>query len=251
MRWQNKRKAVNRPLKLLRCAAGRDLLVHPVTEEGARGVTAYLPGKDEVRWYLKATNLSYTMCRCLFLPVCLCVSQVWFDVHTFQKHNGAQNLYIPVTLSSVRLQMFTLTNISWASWFINNLFSSISWVLMVRIAFCCQIPVFQRGGSIIPRKLRVRRSSSCMEHDPYTLFVALNLQVNEDLRTTLAIDPLLFWHRACRVAPQTWCFDLLCGRELLKASSTSMTATPSTMTKRSSSTGGCPLPTASSLLCEW
>lgn len=132
--------------------------------------------------------------------MCLCVSQVWFDVHTFQKHNGAQNLYIPVTLSSVRLQMFTLTNISWASWFINNLFSSISWVLMVRIAFCCQIPVFQRGGSIIPRKLRVRRSSSCMEHDPYTLFVALNLQVNEDLRTTLAIDPLLFWHRPCRVA---------------------------------------------------
>uniref|UniRef100_A0A1A7YRW6 Glucosidase, alpha, neutral AB n=1 Tax=Iconisemion striatum TaxID=60296 RepID=A0A1A7YRW6_9TELE len=89
---------------------GRDLLVHPVTEEGARGVTAFLPGKDEV----------------------------WFDIHTFQKHNGAQNLYIPVTMSS--------------------------------------IPVFQRGGSIIPRKLRVRRSSTCMEHDPYTLFVALNAQ---------------------------------------------------------------------------
>uniref|UniRef100_A0A8C7TCF9 Neutral alpha-glucosidase AB n=1 Tax=Oncorhynchus mykiss TaxID=8022 RepID=A0A8C7TCF9_ONCMY len=87
---------------------GEDLLVHPVTEEGARGVTAYLPGKGEV----------------------------WFDVHTFQKHNGAQNLYIPVTISS--------------------------------------IPVFQRGGSIISRKARVRRSSSCMEHDPYTLFVALS-----------------------------------------------------------------------------
>uniref|UniRef100_A0AAQ5XTG6 Glycoside hydrolase family 31 N-terminal domain-containing protein n=1 Tax=Amphiprion ocellaris TaxID=80972 RepID=A0AAQ5XTG6_AMPOC len=38
------------------------------------------------------------------------------------------------------------------------------------------IPVFQRGGSIIPRKVRVRRSSTCMEHDPYTLYVALNLQ---------------------------------------------------------------------------
>uniref|UniRef100_A0A673WWJ6 Glucosidase II alpha subunit n=1 Tax=Salmo trutta TaxID=8032 RepID=A0A673WWJ6_SALTR len=87
---------------------GEYLLVHPVTEEGASGVTAYLPGKGEV----------------------------WFDVHTFQKHNGAQNLYIPVTISS--------------------------------------IPVFQRGGSIIPRKARVRRSSSCMEHDPYTLFVALS-----------------------------------------------------------------------------
>uniref|UniRef100_A0A9J8BZS7 Glucosidase II alpha subunit b n=1 Tax=Cyprinus carpio carpio TaxID=630221 RepID=A0A9J8BZS7_CYPCA len=87
---------------------GSDLLVHPVTEEGSRGVTAYLPGAGEV----------------------------WYDVHTFQKHNGAQNLYIPVTLSS--------------------------------------IPVFQRGGSIIPRKDRVRRSSACMENDPYTLYVALS-----------------------------------------------------------------------------
>ncbi len=35
--------------------------------------------------------------------MCVCVvPQVWFDVHTFQKHNGAQNLYIPVTMSSVR-----------------------------------------------------------------------------------------------------------------------------------------------------
>ncbi|XP_018592971.2 neutral alpha-glucosidase AB [Scleropages formosus] len=89
---------------------GRDLLVHPVTEEGARGITAYLPGQGEV----------------------------WYDVHTFQKHNGAQNLYIPVTISS--------------------------------------IPVFQHGGSIIPKKLRIRRSSSCMENDPYTFIVALSPQ---------------------------------------------------------------------------
>ncbi|XP_067293753.1 neutral alpha-glucosidase AB isoform X2 [Pseudorasbora parva] len=89
---------------------GKDLLVHPVTDEGARGVTAYLPGKEEV----------------------------WYDVHTFQKHVGDQSLYIPVTMSS--------------------------------------IPVFQRGGSIICRKDRVRRSSSCMENDPYSLYVALSSQ---------------------------------------------------------------------------
>ncbi|XP_017553579.1 neutral alpha-glucosidase AB isoform X1 [Pygocentrus nattereri] len=89
---------------------GKDLLVHPVTDEGAKGVTAYLPGKGEI----------------------------WYDVHTFQKHKGAQNLYIPVTMSS--------------------------------------IPVFQRGGSIISRKNRVRRSSTCMENDPYTLYVALSPQ---------------------------------------------------------------------------
>uniref|UniRef100_A0A9J8ABE9 Glucosidase II alpha subunit b n=1 Tax=Cyprinus carpio carpio TaxID=630221 RepID=A0A9J8ABE9_CYPCA len=40
--------------------------------------------------------------------------------------------------------------------------------------FFFKIPVFQRGGSIIPRKDRVRRSSTCMENDPYTLYVALS-----------------------------------------------------------------------------
>jgi alpha 1,3-glucosidase len=36
------------------------------------------------------------------------------------------------------------------------------------------IPVFQRGGSILPRKLRLRRSSMLMKNDPYTLYVALD-----------------------------------------------------------------------------
>lgn len=36
------------------------------------------------------------------------------------------------------------------------------------------IPVFIRGGSIIPRKLRLRRSSKLMFHDPYTLVVVLD-----------------------------------------------------------------------------
>lgn len=35
-------------------------------------------------------------------PGDLCVLQVWFDIHSFQKHNGGQNLYVPVTMSSVR-----------------------------------------------------------------------------------------------------------------------------------------------------
>lgn len=36
------------------------------------------------------------------------------------------------------------------------------------------IPVYQRGGSIIPRKLRLRRSSTMMKTDPYTLYIALD-----------------------------------------------------------------------------
>jgi len=36
------------------------------------------------------------------------------------------------------------------------------------------LPVYQRGGSIVPRKLRLRRSAMLMKHDPYTLYVALD-----------------------------------------------------------------------------
>jgi alpha 1,3-glucosidase len=37
-----------------------------------------------------------------------------------------------------------------------------------------KIPVFQRGGSIVPKRLRPRRSSGLMRHDPYTIVVALS-----------------------------------------------------------------------------
>lgn len=37
-----------------------------------------------------------------------------------------------------------------------------------------KIPAFQRGGSIVPRQMRPRRSSAVMQHDPYTLIVALD-----------------------------------------------------------------------------
>lgn len=37
-----------------------------------------------------------------------------------------------------------------------------------------KIPVYQRGGSVLTRKLRLRRSARLMIGDPYTLFIALN-----------------------------------------------------------------------------
>ncbi|KAL7537615.1 hypothetical protein ACHAXR_007963, partial [Thalassiosira sp. AJA248-18] len=43
-----------------------------------------------------------------------------------------------------------------------------------------KIPVYQRGGSIIPRKLRLRRSSHLMMNDPYTLYVALGRDLKAD-----------------------------------------------------------------------
>ncbi|XP_026743419.1 neutral alpha-glucosidase AB-like isoform X1 [Trichoplusia ni] len=49
-----------------------------------------------------------------------------------------------------------------------------------------KIPVYQRGGIIIPRKERIRRSSSLMADDPYTLVVALD--VNGTAQGSLYID---------------------------------------------------------------
>ena len=34
------------------------------------------------------------------------------------------------------------------------------------------IPVYQRGGSVVPKRMRLRRSTEMMRGDPYTLFVA-------------------------------------------------------------------------------
>ena len=47
--------------------------------------------------------------------------------------------------------------------------------------FCfLQIPLFQRGGSIIATKQRIRRCSALMHNDPYTLTLALNPKVRTD-----------------------------------------------------------------------
>ena len=69
------------------------------------------------------------------------LSDCWYDVDTMQrmKLNGSGNMSEAVTV---------LSDID-------------------------KIPVYQRGGSIIPRKLRLRRSSHLMMNDPYTLYVAL------------------------------------------------------------------------------
>jgi alpha 1,3-glucosidase len=43
----------------------------------------------------------------------------------------------------------------------------------VAASLSSSVPVFQRSGSIIPRQMRLRRSSDLMRRDPYTLDVAL------------------------------------------------------------------------------
>jgi alpha 1,3-glucosidase len=50
-----------------------------------------------------------------------------------------------------------------------------------------RIPAYQRGGTIIPTRLRHRRSSMLMRNDPITLYVASEL--NQDFANgTLYLD---------------------------------------------------------------
>lgn len=48
------------------------------------------------------------------------------------------------------------------------------------------IPVFIKGGSILPRKDRYRRSTKLMKYDPYTLVIALD--ANEEAAGSLYVD---------------------------------------------------------------
>jgi len=64
--------------------------------------------------------------------------QPWYDVHNWERFEGGQAINVRVSPT--------------------------------------HIPVYQRGGAIVPRKLRPRRSSALMHNDPYTLFVALDSQ---------------------------------------------------------------------------
>eukprot|EP00128_Syssomonas_multiformis_P013175 Colp12_sorted_trinity150504_noHs@13767 len=63
-------------------------------------------------------------------------AESWVSVHTGEVYEGGKRHSIPVTMETV--------------------------------------PIFQRGGSIVPRKMRPRRASSLMANDPYTLVVVLD-----------------------------------------------------------------------------
>ncbi|XP_046564114.1 neutral alpha-glucosidase AB-like isoform X1 [Haliotis rubra] len=64
--------------------------------------------------------------------------QLWYDLFTYDIHQGDQEKSVAGTLD--------------------------------------KIPAYQRGGTIVPRKMRIRRSSTLMYDDPFTLVVCLDKQ---------------------------------------------------------------------------
>uniref|UniRef100_A0A1B6GNL0 Glucosidase II subunit alpha n=2 Tax=Cuerna arida TaxID=1464854 RepID=A0A1B6GNL0_9HEMI len=74
--------------------------------------------------------------------------EIWYDLDTFQAYHTNAVVNVPVDINKV--------------------------------------PHYQRGGTIVPRRFRVRRSSSLTHQDPYTLIVALG--INGTAHGNLYID---------------------------------------------------------------
>lgn len=75
-------------------------------------------------------------------------NEIWYDIDDFKAYYGNGHITVPVNMDKV--------------------------------------PVYYRGGAIIPRKDRARRASSLTHHDPYTLYVALDSR--KSASGTLYID---------------------------------------------------------------
>jgi alpha 1,3-glucosidase len=78
------------------------------------------------------------------------------------------------------------------------------------------IPVYQRGGSILARKLRLRRSTVMMKTDPYTLYVALDTS-NKATGALYMDDEETFGYERMEFANCTFTADLTNGGSLSNA----------------------------------
>ncbi|KAB0395427.1 hypothetical protein E2I00_005230, partial [Balaenoptera physalus] len=81
-------------------------------------------------------------------------NEVWYDSKTFAHWEGACTVKIPVALDT--------------------------------------IPVFQRGGSVVPIKTTIGRSTGCMTDSPYGLWVALSTKVFEKCYFYTSFSLLLY-----------------------------------------------------------
>uniref|UniRef100_A0A6M2E1U1 Glucosidase II subunit alpha n=1 Tax=Xenopsylla cheopis TaxID=163159 RepID=A0A6M2E1U1_XENCH len=82
------------------------------------------------------------------VPIYFPKNNIWYDIDTYQEYKTPGIVKVPVDMEKT--------------------------------------PVYQRGGKIVPRKLRVRRSSTLMHNDPYTLIICLD--ANKEAEGSLYID---------------------------------------------------------------
>ena len=114
---------------------------------------------------IKGHGIGYTTTTDVYLCFCF---QIYYDYDMYAAYRGDQTVYIEASLDKVLMAVVHSVCPFTSTW---------RFIFMHHFSYFFQIPVFYRGGSIIPRKDRIRRSSYLSRNDPYTLVVALDRRV--------------------------------------------------------------------------
>ena len=93
----------------------------------------------------------------------------WYDVWTMEKLEltGAHNM--PAPYEKVR-KTFLHWCCQTSTWHVTPYLSNL--IPRLICPHIHQVPVYQRGGTIVPKRERVRRSAALMHQDPVSLVVA-------------------------------------------------------------------------------
>lgn len=172
---------------------GGALLVQPVVTAGQTSASLRLPGGPQQKWcaavaaaarprreqrllQCRCVNASVSVppCPCLVLPAASCSAPrpLWREgpsLASCAQHALALPAGLPLSPFPARSRQHALL-CRYDAHTLAHAGDGGSTVSLPTPAE--QIPVLYRGGSIVPRKERLRRASSRMAHDPYTLLVA-------------------------------------------------------------------------------
>lgn len=133
----------SRPNTGIMYVLGEALLVRPVMEPDVQQVSVYLPGKNTVGMVHNVVGKSvYNRIENKFVFSYAKKNklfQLWYNWDNRKAQPGPGALYVDTPME--------------------------------------KIPVFQRGGTIVVTKERIRRASVLMANDPITLTIALNNEV--------------------------------------------------------------------------
>ncbi len=143
----------------------------PVTDPGVTEVKVLLPGSDEVSlrsiWIVQYTL--YWRLKCIH-KICF----VYLKAVVWHKDgSGTQRCQNSGSASDSE-------HCEWLSHYIRD--TAVNWILVflqgyLRYILCVRFPVFQRGGTVVPRRAGCGSSTLDLQQHPITLTVALDSKV--------------------------------------------------------------------------
>lgn len=144
---------------------GSDLLVTPAVKKGQTQTTAYLPAHPTDTWYDIDTHQKYDQKQKVTIDTPM------DKILVFQRGGKSSpgNLPFPMSIQFIAPPLLCSSSMRPArhQWYLHFFFLPL-FAIFPKTHFFCYL------GSIIPRKMRVRRSTVAMIKDPFTLYIAPN-----------------------------------------------------------------------------